>query len=112
MSYFAWERKGRISLDEGFDEAYQADETFREQAEGMFASLIEVHDHLGNYCFIDDVEYRLQGYLLRSAPMPISWIVCEKIYEELEGYWEPPKTDNEYAVGSAGGFLRNVIKAL
>ncbi|NJA06847.1 hypothetical protein HC024_14115 [Methylococcaceae bacterium WWC4] len=82
LSYYAWNKKVGKAIDEYTKHQSEVD--------AMFFSFIEIHDHLGKYCLIDDDDYLRQGYVLRkwNTPFPISWFITEKMCEDLECGWE------------------------
>ena len=62
LSHYAWSKKVGDIPDEYDKYQIECDE--------LFFSFIEIRDHLGEYCLIDDDDYYRQGYLLRKAKTP------------------------------------------
>jgi len=105
LAHYAWEKKVGKALDQ-YDE-------FQFEVDQMFFSFIELHDHLGKYCLIDDDDYYRQGYVLRKwpTPFPISWFITEKMCEDLECGWED-EDDTGYEIGDVRHFLAASLKTI
>ena len=82
LTYYAWNKKVGDIPDEYDKYQIECDE--------MFFSFIELRDHLGKHCLIDEDDYHRQGYLLRQArtPIQIDWFILEKMVEDLESGWD------------------------
>lgn len=102
LSHYAWEKKVGKALDEYGEYQSEVDE--------MFFSFIEIHDHLGKYCLIDDDDYLRQGYVLRkwTTPFPISWFITEKMCEDLECGWEESEG---YDINEVARYLASTTNA-
>ena len=108
LSYFAWDKKiGKIA-DE-YDK-------YQSECDRLFFSFIEIHDHLGNYCLIDDEDYRRQGWALKnfSSPFPLSWVTTEKICEDLECGWDynenGEEEEKDFDINEVGRYIASCIE--
>ena len=108
LSYFAWNKKIGQVVDE-YDK-YQSD------CDALFFSFIEIHDHLGKYCLIDDDDYHRQGWALKnfSSPFPLSWVTTEKICEDLECGWDynedGENEENDFNINQVGEYIASCIE--
>lgn len=82
LSFYAWNKK--------VGEVHDEQDNFQEQSSELFFSFLEIHDHLGKYCLIDDDDYYRQSYVLKNfkSPFPLSWVVTGKLCEDLECNWD------------------------
>ena len=82
FSYYAWKKKAG-EIEDLYDQ-------YQTEVDTLFFSLIEHHDHKGQYCLIDDDDYRRQGYFLTkiNSSSLISWLITEKHCEDLECGWD------------------------
>lgn len=107
LSYFAWNKKIGKLPDE-YD-------TYQSECDALFFSFIEIHDHLGKYCLIDDDDYLRQGWALRnfSSPFPLSWVTTEKICEDLECGWDynedGEEGENDFNINEVGRYIASCI---
>ena len=102
LSYYAWNKKVGKALDE-----YSK---FQQEADQMFFSFIEHHDHLGKYCLIDEDDYQRQGEALNKwgTPFPISWFITDQICEDLECGWEDDSVEG-YDISEVEKYLAQIM---
>jgi len=107
LSYFAWGKKiGRVP-----DEY----DIYQSQCDSLFFSFIEIHDHLGKYCLIDNDDYQRQGWALKnySSPFPLSWVITERICEDLECGWDynedGEEDESDFNINEVGGYIAACI---
>ena len=106
LSYFAWNKMiGKVANE--YD-------IYQSQCDSLFFSFIEIHDHLGKYCLIDDDDYSRQGWVLKNftSPFPLSWVTTEKICEDLECGWdyhENGEEENDYDINEVGRYIASCI---
>jgi hypothetical protein len=104
FSYYAWEKKlGDV------EDLYHQHQT---EVDTLFFSLIEHHDHKSKYCLIDDDDYRRQSYFLTkiSSACPISWLITEKLCEDLECGWDDG-SDVGYDINEVAQYLACITNA-
>ena len=108
LSFFAWNKKIGKMVDEY--------EKYQTECDELFFSFIEIHDHLGKYCLIDNDDYHRQGGTLRkfSSPFPLSWITTEKICEDLECGWDYDESgemeDTDFDINEVAGYISSCIE--
>jgi len=107
ISYFAWNKRVGQIADEY--------ESFENESNDLFFSFLEIHDHLGKYCLIDDDDYYRQNYVIKNfkSPFPISWIATSKICEDLECNWDCNEDGSEFEhdfdINCVGAYINNCI---
>jgi len=107
LSYFAWNKKIGKMDDEYDKNQYDCDQ--------LFFSFIEIRDHLGKYCLIDNDDYHRQGWALRnfSSPFPLSWVTTEKICEDLECGWDYEEDGDikksDFDINNVAGYISSCI---
>lgn len=100
LSYYAWKKKVGKSIDEY--NKYQI------EVDAMFFSFIEHTDYLKKHYLIDRYDYLLQGEVVNKwkEPFPISWLIIDKMCEELEGGWEQLEDNVEgYDINEVAQYL-------
>ena len=82
VGFYAWDRKAPPIKDDYAN--------CQQEVDDIFFSFIEHHDKLGQICLIDNDDYRRQGWAIRNfkGPFPVSWVIPEKICEDLECGWD------------------------
>ncbi|MGO9531209.1 MAG: hypothetical protein ACLP3B_08500 [Syntrophobacteraceae bacterium] len=107
LSFYAWDKKVGEQADDY--------EKFQDECNDIFFSFLEIHDHLGKYCLVDDEDYSRQGWVLRrfSSTFPLSWITTTTLCDDLECYWRTEKNDttegDEYDICKDGEYISNCI---
>jgi hypothetical protein len=108
LSFFAWNKKIGKVVDEY--------EKYQSACDSLFFSFIEIHDHLGKYCLIDEDDYRRQGWALKNfnSPFPLSWVTTEKICEDLECGWDynedGEEEENDFDINAVGRYIASCIE--
>ncbi|MFP7721791.1 hypothetical protein [Lysobacter sp. A3-1-A15] len=105
VAYRAWTRKvGEI------DDQYDQHQLFVDE---FFESIVGRDDASGRRMHYDSADYYLLGYLLTRVkqPLPLSWLIEQKMSEELEIYWQSQREDQpfEYDPAIASSYLSSAM---
>lgn len=105
LSYYAWVKKVGEIPDE-YDK-------YQMECDEMFFSFIELRDHLGEHCLIDEDDYYRQGRLLikSKTPLPIDFYMIEKMCEDLECGWEEKDDDYCFDINDVTMYISGILEA-
>ena len=113
--YSAWSKIFPYIFDKSI-EVSEYDISDFETTFNLATKLIEIHDHLGKYCLIDNDDYHRQGWALKnfSSPFPLSWITTEKLCEDLECGWDYDEDSDEeetdFDINNVAGYISSCIE--
>lgn len=102
LSYYAWKKivKGRLELRGEY--AREIDE--------LFDSVVHRKSDSG-FSHLDRGDYGLLGYFLKSGePLPITWLINDKVLEEVECAWGDEPEDG-YQISSVSSYMSRVTDA-
>lgn len=102
LSHYAWKKtvKGRLEFQ---------DEYARE-IDDLFDSVVQRESESG-FSHLDRGDYSLLGYFLKSGePLPITWLINDKVLEEVEGSWGDEPEDG-YKISSVASYISSVTGA-
>lgn len=104
LSYYAWNSSVGQPCDFSAEHIPEIDE--------LFWSIV-TRDGSSSLSHQDRGDYYLLGYFLKSGqPIPITWLINEKVLEEVECGWGEESDPNGYQIGSIAHYLAKVTGAL
>ncbi|MBH3362208.1 hypothetical protein [Pseudomonas sp. URMO17WK12:I11] len=103
LSYYAWEEVVGRPIDVLNERMSEVDDLFWSIVQREGPSSIS-HNDRG--------DYMLLGYFLKTGkPIPMTWLINEKVLEEVECAWEEEECDDGYQISSVAQYLSRVIRA-
>lgn len=104
LSYYAWESAAGHSYDFGAQQIPEVDE--------LFWSIV-TRDGTSSLSHQDRGDYYLLAYFLKNGqPTPLTWLINEKVLEEVECGWFEGSEPTGYDIGSVAHYLAKVTGAL
>jgi hypothetical protein len=85
---------------------------YQRKVDDFFHSIVGHDDSTGKRAHYDDGDYSQLGYYLTKIgqPMPISWLIADKVLDELESSWVDNDDESSgYDINSVSSYLARIM---